>query len=238
LRPQFTRSILLACCTLLIMSSVACALTDLLGGEAEPVAFVTPTSYPTFTPTQPVQATLPPPTDTPPAPTDTPAPPPTDTPVPPPPEPAPTDTAVPEPTAAPPPPPTEAPPPPPEEPPPPAEPEAGPHGVIGKITLRDGRDTYAAGEQVFVKIELINKSAGTVPFGVLGLTSSNGDFHTTYTDHQVDIGSTFQWEDGMAFPAPGSYTMWLSVCFSARSVCEGGSGDWERFEPGIPITIQ
>ena len=114
----------------------------------------------------------------------------------------------------------------------------GAHGVIGKITLRDGRTTYATGEQVFVKIEVTNPSGASVSFGVLGLTGDGGQFHTTYTDHSVDPGSTFNWEDGMPFTSPGAHTMWLSVCFSSRADCEGGSGDWERFEPGVAVTVQ
>ncbi len=216
---------------------MSCALFGGTGGQPGQVAFSTPTSHPTFTPT----VTVPPPTDTPlPPPTATPEPPPTETPLPPPtPEAAPTDTPLPEPTEAPPPPPpTQAPAPVEEEPPPPAEPSVGPHGVIGKITLRDGRDTYGAGEQIFVKIEVINKTKSAVSFGVLGLTGSNGQFHTSYTDNIVDIGSTFNWEDGMPFSSPGSYTLWLSICFSSRADCEGGAGDWERFEPGINIPVQ
>ena len=114
----------------------------------------------------------------------------------------------------------------------------GAHGVIGKITLREPRDSYGVGEQIFVKIEVINQSGGMVSFGVLGLTGSDGQFHTTYTEHGVDPGGTFNWEDGTSFSSPGSQTMWLSICFSSLADCGGSEGDWERFEPGINITVQ
>jgi hypothetical protein len=195
-----------------------------------------PTSGSPDVPTPTYTLLPPPPTDTPVPlpPTDTPAPaPPTDTPVPPP----PTDTPVPPPPADTPvpPPPTE---PPPAEPPAPTEPVAGAHGVIGKITFRDGRDTYAAGEKIFVKIEAKNTGGGPLTFGILGLTTSTGAFQTSWTSGDIGALETFQWEDGLAFSTPGTHKIWLSICFSPENVCQGADGDWERFEPGLDVIIQ
>jgi hypothetical protein len=153
---------------------------------------------------------------------------------PPPPEPTATDTPVPPaPTRVP---PTQAPAP--TAPPAPPAPAVGAHGVIGKITFRDGRSTYGAGEKVFVKIEATNTNAGSLPFGVLGLATSTGSFQTSWSGGSIEAGKTFQWEDGLAFSAPGTYKMWLSICFSSKEVCQGANGDWERFEPGLDVIVR
>ncbi|MCB0213422.1 MAG: hypothetical protein KDJ52_29025 [Anaerolineae bacterium] len=186
----------------------------------------TPTAIPVDTPTP-----EPPPTEPPtPEPTEPPAPEPTETPTP---EPEPTQ--APAPVAPPPAEPTEAPPPP--EPEAPAEPSVGANGVIGKIEFRDGRDTYSVGEKVFVKIEAkLPGEKGQKPFGVLGLTASTGAFQTSWSNGTID--GVFRHEDGLAFNAPGNHKLWLSICFSSLSECQGADGNWERFEPGLDVIIQ
>jgi hypothetical protein len=202
----------------------------------------TRTPLPTFTPTLALES----PVSIPPTPTNTPIPPsPTNTP-PPTEQIAPTDTPLPEPTA------TETPvPPPPTEPPAPAEPAepepAAPaepqapvaqNGVEGKITFRDGRNTYAVGEKVFVKIEAKNIENGLKTFGYLGLTPSTGNFQTSWNNGTIAAGETFSWEDGLAFGAPGTHKLWLSICFSSEAECQGPNGNWVRYEPGLDVFVQ
>ena len=109
--------------------------------------------------------------------------------------------------------------------------------MIGKITFREGRNTYATGEKVFVKIEATNTAPGLLPFGILGLTTSTGGFQTSWSNGTIASGETFRHEDGMAFSTPGSHKMWLSICYSSQQECQAG-GDWTRFEPGLDVTIQ
>jgi len=110
--------------------------------------------------------------------------------------------------------------------------------VIGKITFRDGRNTYATGEKVFVKIEATNTAAGLLPFGILGLNTSTGGFQTSWSNGTIASGDTFRHEDGVAFPIPGNHKMWLSICYSSQQECQGPDGDWTRFEPGLDVVIQ
>jgi len=110
--------------------------------------------------------------------------------------------------------------------------------VEGKISFRDGRNTYAVGEKVFVNIEAANLDSGLKSFGVLGLTPSTGGFQTSWTDGSIAAGETFRWEDGLSFPTPGTHKLWLSICFSTQSECQGPDGNWVRFEPGLDVIVQ
>ena len=231
-----------------LILSLGCGSIFEAGSEGSAGVPPTRTPLPTFTATpadQPPLVEVLIPTDTPP-PSPTPEPP---TPEPPTPEPSPTESPEPTPTETPPPPtdtpvppppppapPTEPPPPPP--PPPPAAPVAGPSGVIGKITFREGRNTYGVGEQVFVKIEATNTGAGEKEFGILGLNTSTGTFQTSWDNSSIGAGQTFTHEDGVAFTTPGTHKLWLSVCYSDKETCQGPNGDWERYEPGLDVVIQ
>lgn len=228
--------------TFLVSITLACSFLPFRSAPEEQANLPpTRTPLPTFTPTSAVQAVI----SIPPTPTSMPVPPPTDTPLPvvpptdtPPPAPAPTDTPVPPPPTEPPPPavaaesPTEAPPPA-----QPAEPAAQ-NGVVGKITFRDGKNTYAVGEKVFVKIEATNVEGGVKSFGILGLTSDGGAFQTSWDNSKIEGGKPFTHEDGVAFSSPGNHKLWLSICFSSKEECQGPNGNWVRFEPGLDVIVQ
>lgn len=221
------------------IATLACSLTERLPGlsQEESTAIPTRTPLPTFTATAAAQVVV----SIPPTPTETPIPPsPTFTPVPPTAASPPTNTPEPPPTETPPPTQPPAPPPPTNTPPPPepAGPVVGANGVIGKIEFRDGRNTYAVGEKVFVKIEVsLPGGNGQKPFGVLGLTTDTGQFQSSWTNATID--GVFRHEDGLAFNTPGNHKLWLSICFSPIDVCQGGGdANWERFEPGLDVIIQ
>lgn len=233
---------------ILIAATLACGSVLPTPPADEPVVLPpTRTPLPTFTPAgvEAAQVTVViPPTATPlpptpePTLTNTPEPLPTEPPPTEEPTPEPTATDIPPPTAPPPPPPTNPPPPPPTEPPPPAGPVAGAHGVIGQLSFRDGRNTYGVGEKVFVKIEATNTTGGMLPFGILGLNTSDGNFQTSWDNSNIGAGETFRHEDGVSFGGPGNHKIWLSICFSTKDVCQSADGDWERFEPGVDVVIQ
>lgn len=227
-----------------ILVTLACASLPFQSASKESNLAPTRTPLPTFTPTVYTEiplSILPTPTiPAPPPPTDTPVPPPPTQP--PAPEVIPTDTPVPPPPTEPPPPPAEPPAaePPPAEPPPPAAPaEPAPqNGVLAKISFRDGKNTYAVGEKVFVKIEANNVEGGIKPFGILGLTPDTGNFQTSWDNSQLEAGKPFTHEDGLAFSTPGNHKLWLSICFSSKEECQGPAGNWVRFEPGLDVIVQ
>lgn len=152
--------------------------------------------------------------------TDTPPPPPTDTPVPPtntpaPPPPPPTDTPV----------------------PPPAEPAIGQYGVSGKVVARD-KTTFAVGEKAFFTYTALNHTDQPVPFGLLGIKASNGQFNTSWINPDVLLPNTpFQHDDGLTFDQPGTYQVFLAICYA---FCDDpASSVWEEYPSGAAtITVQ
>jgi outer membrane biosynthesis protein TonB len=248
---------LLACglaLAIIAMLSLGDGLPDILSRAPESTPTLIKTVRPTFTPMPTATPTLPPtatpvPTESPP-PTPT-AVPPTDTPVPPAETPVqptatiqqPTDTPVP-PTATPvPPKPTSAPPKPTAVPPtktPANKPQhvVGAHGVSGLVTARD-KTTFAVGEKAFFTYEAINHTQDPVGFGKLGIKASNGQFNTSWINPDVILpGTPFRHDDGLTFNTPGTYKVFLAICFER---CKEGEANpvWEEFPKGAAtITVK
>lgn len=115
---------------------------------------------------------------------------------------------------------------------------ADPDSVQVTINFRDGRNTYAVGEKVFVSMQVTNITAEPVPFGILGLLTSTGQFQTSWDNGVIQPGQTFRHEDGLAFNAPGVYKLQLSICFSRKDACLSSDEGWKRFEPGLEVVVQ
>jgi hypothetical protein len=115
---------------------------------------------------------------------------------------------------------------------------ADPSSVQVNLRFREGRNTYAVGEKVFVSMEVTNITGEPVPFGILGLLTSTGQFQTSWDNGLIQPGQTFRHEDGLAFNAPGVYTLQLSMCFAKKEACLGSDQGWKRFEPGLEVMVQ
>ncbi|MGD8462708.1 MAG: hypothetical protein PVI09_02480 [Anaerolineae bacterium] len=216
-----------------------------LDGTPEPVKTLRPTFTPMPSPTHTA-----PPSPTPVAPTATLLPAatavvPTSTPE----QPTPTNTsepatATPEPATPTPPPATatQAPPRPTRVPPPTATPAPqakhviGSHGVSGLVVARD-KTVFAVGEKAFFTYEAVNHTNDPVGFVLLGIKASNGQFNTSWVNPDViQPGVPFKHDDGLTFDSPGTYQVFLAICFDR---CDEPDGDWEEFHQGAAtITVQ
>lgn len=229
---------------LLIPTLLACGL--LQPKVTEVITLPTRTPLPTFTPTLPPQPaadvaetdapTAQQPQPTQPEPTATVAPPPTDTPVP-----VPTGTPVP-PTATPVP-PTHTPVPPKPVaptntpvPPTPAGPVVGQFGISGKVIARD-KTTFAVGEKAFFIYTATNHTGNPVSFQLLGIKGSDGTWNTSWvTPDTIPPNGIFQHDDGLVFNTPGTYQVFLSICYGN---CDGDGAIWEEYRDGAAtITVQ
>jgi hypothetical protein len=121
-------------------------------------------------------------------------------------------------------------------------PQVGPHGVMGRLRLRENRTDYAVNEKVFFVFEAENRTDHDIPFGILGMKASNGQFQTSWTSDvyswKIDAHSTFSKDDNIAFSEPGTYTVKLAICFSDYGTCQGEGADWEEFSPGVQVNIR
>ena len=112
----------------------------------------------------------------------------------------------------------------------------GSHGISGLVVARD-KTTFAVGEKAFFTYEAINHTADPVPFVLLGIKASNGQFNTSWVNPDVIVpGTPFRHDDGMIFNRPGSYRVMLAICFDR---CGEADADWEEFASGAAmITVQ
>ncbi|RME45277.1 MAG: hypothetical protein D6796_10695, partial [Caldilineae bacterium] len=118
----------------------------------------------------------------------------------------------------------------------PAGPVIGPHGISGVVIPRD-KTTFAVGEKAFFIYEAVNHTENPVSFVLLGLKASNGQFNTSWVNPDtIYPGTPFRHEDGLTFDAPGTYQVYLAICYA---FCGEANAEWEEFRQGAAtITVQ
>jgi len=123
----------------------------------------------------------------------TPLPPPTATPVPP------TDTPVP--TA-------------PPEPTSPPQPTDFRGLVANAFWVEDAPGPFAANSKIWFQMDVTNTSGGTVEFREWGVLAAETDqFQKSWTNETFAPGQHRHWRDRIIIPAPGTYNLWMRICF-------------------------
>ncbi|NDJ35422.1 MAG: hypothetical protein GYB64_12210 [Chloroflexi bacterium] len=134
--------------------------------------------------------------------------------------------------------------PPPTDPPAPtatSPPETGP---LGQISFSLQRTSIQPGEQVIFNFSVTNITRDTLPFGFLGATvlnaeGANVNFQPSWTEHSLEEDETLTHQDNIkpgVLTEPGTYTVYLTVCYSPADECQVG-GEWVFLSGPVELTV-
>lgn len=99
------------------------------------------------------------------------------------------------------------------------------------------KTTVAAGEQIWFQFQVVNTSGSTVAFGMLAGHTDVGFTAKSWSEALV-AGRTLTWEDHLIITTPGTYQLYLGVCFRESTSCLSGAQTWDRLSNYITITVQ
>jgi hypothetical protein len=91
---------------------------------------------------------------------------------------------------------------------------------------------------VWFNFEVKNTSNSAVAYGVLAAHTDVGVTAQSWTNETLDAGETLTWRDHLEFSAPGTYQLYLGICFSDRNTCLASGASWDRLSNYVTITIQ
>jgi hypothetical protein len=112
----------------------------------------------------------------------------------------------------------------------------GAHGVSGLVVARD-KSTFAIGEKAFFTYEALNHTKDPVGFEKLGIKANDQIQNTSWINPDVIKPNVpFKHDDGLTFNSPGTYKVFLYICFER---CNQADGVWEEFHSGAAtITVK
>ncbi len=65
-----------------------------------------------------------------------------------------------------------------------------------------------------------------------------GQTGRSWTNAVLKAHKVLAWHDHMQFSAPGTYQVYLGICFDDGGTCYSGSRSWERLSGSITVAIQ
>lgn len=115
----------------------------------------------------------------------------------------------------------------------------GTQGVAGLLEFCDpAQTTYTVDSDICVIERMMNTLDLDLALGMIGVQyieeqSGAGGFHTSMentglaTVNVSDTSNILAVEDSFTIAAPGTYQMYLALCFSEIESCKDGAGQWE-----------
>lgn len=112
----------------------------------------------------------------------------------------------------------------------------GARGVVANsFTVENS--SAAVGQDVWFNFEVKNTSQSAVTYGALAAHTDVGVTAQSWTNESLDPGEVLSWRDHINFSAPGTYQLYLGICFADKNACLAGAA-WDRLSNYITITIQ
>lgn len=115
-------------------------------------------------------------------------------------------------------------------------PISGANGIVANY-FRVPKTTVAAGELIWFQFQVVNTSSNTVAFGMLAAHTDVGYTAKSWNE-ALTAGRTLTHEDHIEITSPGTYQLYLGICFNSSQACTTGAQAWERLSNYVTITVQ
>ncbi len=115
-------------------------------------------------------------------------------------------------------------------------PVSGARGIVANY-FHVNKTTVAANELIWFQFQVVNTSADTVAFGMLGGHTDAG-FTAKSWNEALTAGRTLTHEDHIKISTPGTYQLYLGICFNDSNSCVTGAQAWDRLSNYVTITVQ
>jgi uncharacterized protein YraI len=109
-------------------------------------------------------------------------------------------------------------------------------GIVANY-FRVTKTTVAAGELIWFQFQVVNTAPETVAFGMLAGHTDVG-FTAKSWNEALTAGRTLTHEDHIIIDRPGTYQLYLGICFNDSITCTTGAQAWERLSNYVTITVQ
>jgi hypothetical protein len=115
-------------------------------------------------------------------------------------------------------------------------PVSGARGIVANY-FHVNKTTVAVNELIWFQFQVVNTTQGTVSFGMLAAHTDVG-FTAKSWNEALIAGRTLTHEDHIEISAPGTYQLYLGICFNDSIACTTGAQAWDRLSNYVTITVQ
>jgi len=100
----------------------------------------------------------------------------------------------------------------------------------------------AVNEKVWFNFLVNNTTNENIAYSVLAARAENGPAKDSWTNEILRPGfgpaGGSPWRDWIAFSAPGTYQLYLGICYGGRDPCLALQAPWDRLSDNVTITVR
>jgi len=91
-------------------------------------------------------------------------------------------------------------------------------------------------QSMWFEFTVKNTTSNVITYGILAAHTDVGVTADSWHE-PLQPGQTLPWKDHINFPNPGTYQVYLGICYQGHDTCKSG-GTWVRLSNSIAVTIQ
>jgi hypothetical protein len=96
----------------------------------------------------------------------------------------------------------------------------------------------AVNQEVWFEFGVTNISEGPVSFSLLAAHTDTLPNAESWNNETFASGYVLKHEDWIKFKTPGTYQLYLGICYANRDDCLFNRAGWDRLSNSVTITIQ
>lgn len=110
------------------------------------------------------------------------------------------------------------------------------HGIRGDH-FAVNNTTAAANQDIWFEFKVTNTSNSAVAYGALGAKIENGGSQQSWSNETLQPGQVLQWNDHINIATPGTYKIYLAICYGAKSDCAANLNPWDRLSNSFTVVV-
>jgi hypothetical protein len=111
---------------------------------------------------------------------------------------------------------------------------SGADGISATFTMH--KTSGATNESMFFDFTAVNTTGTTITYGILAAHTDQGVTADSWHE-PLQPGKNLTWTDHINFGTPGTYQVYLGICYQDHDTCKKG-GTWVRLSNSVAVTIQ
>jgi uncharacterized protein YraI len=115
-------------------------------------------------------------------------------------------------------------------------PPLGSRGIVANY-FRVRNTTVAKGQDIWFEFQVVNTAPADVQFAVLAAHTDVGFTAQSWTNETLSPQETLTWDDHLNIGTPGSYQVYLGICYGLRDSCLAGTNPWDRLSNSVTVTV-
>jgi hypothetical protein len=95
-----------------------------------------------------------------------------------------------------------------------------------------------AGQDIWFNFKVTNTTDAPISYSVLAAHVDNGPNAQSWTEAVLGARQELNWRDHINISAPGTYQLYLGICYGGKNACLANQAAWERLSNSVTVTVR